>query len=245
MQSVKRQLAVELGVDPYSTNQVLQKELESVAWASFAGGATLKVLLLPLSGGVVTGVKVASTGSDAANLLKESSPTDLRVMNRDKLLAMDVPKNTAEEFLANPALSPTRQTLLVAALARLQGVKGRGEFVRAAAENAEDEQDAIFWDLTARMIADLHARRPLDRLFLLKGGFPVAIAKDGSPVVALHWDYACWTPLAERFAGAVQKLGGGKAALVALSGMVSPRLRKELESRGFQVDEKLVPGPLK
>jgi hypothetical protein len=166
-------------------------------------------------------------------------------MNRDKLLGMDVPKNTAEEFLANPALSPTRQTLLVAALARLQGVKGRGEFVRAAAENAEDEQDAIFWDLTARMIADLHARRPLDRLFLLKGGFPVAIAKDGSPVVALHWDYACWTPLAERFAGAVQKLGGGKAALVALSGMVSPRLRKELESRGFQVDEKLVPGPLK
>lgn len=247
MQSVKRQLAVELGVDPYSTNQALQKELDSVAWASFAGGSTIKVLLLPLSGGVVTGVKVASTGSEAQSLLKESSPTDLRVVNREKLLAMDVPKNVAEAFLGNAALSPTHQTLLVAALARLEGVKGRSEFVRSAGETAEEEQDALFWHLTAQMIADLNGRRPIDRIFLLKGGFPVAIAKDGSAVVALHWDYACWTPLAERFAGAVQKLagGGGKPGLVALSGVASPRLRKELESRGFQVEEKLLPGPLK
>jgi hypothetical protein len=245
MQSVKRQLAVELGVDPYSTNQVLQKELESVAWASFAGGATLKVLLLPLSGGVVTGVKVASTGSEAQNLLKESSPSDLRVANREKLLSMEVAKKAAETFLGNPAISPTHQTLLVAALARLEGVKGRSELVAEAGESAEDESDAIFWDLTTRMLADLHARRPLDRIVLLRGGFPVAIAKDGSTVVALHWDYASWTPLAERFAGVIKKLSHVNPAAVALSGMASPRLRKELEARGFQVEDRVVPGPLK
>jgi hypothetical protein len=245
LQTAKRQLAVELGVDPYSTNPVLQKELEKVAWASFAGGSTIKVLLLPLSGAVVTGVKVASTGSEAQALLKESSPTDLRLANREKLLAMEVPKREAEAFLDNASISPTRQTLLVAALAKLEGVKGRATYVRAAAESAESEQDAIFWDLTARMLTDLHRRRPLDRLFLLAGGFPVAIAKDGAAVVALHWDYACWTPLAERFAGAVEKLAPGKPGLVALSGTASPRLRKELETRGFQVDDRLVPGPLK
>ena len=246
MQAVKRQLAVELGVDPYTTNQVLQKELDSVAWTSFAGGATIKVLLLPLSGAVVTGVKVASTGSDAQNLLKESSPTDLRVTNREKLLAMEVPKGIAEAFLGNASFSPTRQTFLVAALARLDGVKGRADFVRLAGESAEDEQDAIFWDLTARMIADLRAKRPLDRIVLLAGGFPVAVAADGTVVVALHWDYACWTPLAVQFTAAVQKLGGvQKPGVVALSGTASPRLRKELEARGFRVEERLVAGPLK
>jgi hypothetical protein len=247
VQSAKRQLAAELGVDPYSTNPVLQKELESVAWASFAGGATIKALLLPFSGGVVTAAKVASTGSDVQGLLKESSPSDLRVMNREKLLAMEVPKEMAEAFVGNAAFSPTHQTLLVAALSKLEGVKGRPDFVRAAAHLAENEQDAIFWQLTASMIAPVHAKKPLDRLVLLEGGFPVAIAKDGAVVVALHWDYACWTALAEKFTLAIQKLGSGDkpAFSLGLSGVASPRLKKELESRGFEVRERVTPGPLK
>jgi hypothetical protein len=247
MQAAKRQLAAELGVDPYSTNPALQQELNSVAWASFAGGTTIKVLMLPLSGGVVTAVKLASTGSEVQQVLRESSPTDLRTINRDKLLAMEVPKDVVESFLANAALSPSHQTVLVAALARLEGVKGRGDFVRGAARLAEDEQDAIFWDLTARMIADVHARRKLDRLSLLERTFPVSVAQDGTVVVALHWDYACWTPLADKFTRAVQKLGTGEKppCLLALSGVVSPRLRSELESRGFKVEDRLVPGPLR
>ena len=39
----KRKIALQMGIDPYSTNTVLQKELEDVAWASWAGGFTFSV----------------------------------------------------------------------------------------------------------------------------------------------------------------------------------------------------------
>src|SRR5207244_10611048 len=39
----KRRIALQMGIDPYSTNTVLQKELDDVAWASWAGGFTFSV----------------------------------------------------------------------------------------------------------------------------------------------------------------------------------------------------------
>src|SRR4029079_9402825 len=132
MQTVKRQLAVDLGVDPYSTNQVLQSELDSVAWASFAGRVSLKVLLLPVGGGVGVAATVVTTGSDLQQILRESSPGDLKKLNREKLAAMKVPKDTIEKFLDNAAISPSRQTAIVAGLARLEGVEGRAGYVKAA-----------------------------------------------------------------------------------------------------------------
>lgn len=248
MQSVKRQLAIDLGVDPYSTNPVLQQELDSVAWASFAGGVTLKVLLLPVGGGIGVAATAATTGADLQQVLRESSPEDLKKMNREKLAGMKIPKDVIEKFLENAALSPSRQLAIVAALARLEGVEGRADYVRAAAANSEDAADAAFWHLTAEMVVAAHERGPkLERLALLEGGFPVAIAKDATVVVALHWDYACWTEPASRLAEAVVKLGAGpKPAFdLTISGQASPTLRKELESRGFRVTDRAVPGPLK
>jgi hypothetical protein len=81
------------------------------------------------------------------------------------------------------------------------------------------------------------------------GDFPICVAKDGTIVVALQWDYAAWTSGAARFTSDVQKLvvqsSEKKSGLVALSGQVSPRLRQELENRGFAVQDRLVSGPLK
>ena len=87
---------------------------------------------------------------------------------------------------------------------------------------------------------------PLAKIALI-GDFPVCIAKDGTVIVALQWDYAAWTPLAERFVESVQAAQNTPDAsyLVALSGVVSPRLRQELESRHFRVEDRFAPGPLK
>jgi hypothetical protein len=93
-----------------------------------------------------------------------------------------------------------------------------------------------------------HKDKSLARLATI-GDFPICIAKDGTVVVALQWDYAAWTSGAAGFTNDVQKLAAqsGKTpnVFVALSGQVSPRLRQELETRGFTVHDRLVPGPLK
>ena len=95
-------------------------------------------------------------------------------------------------------------------------------------------------------MSKLHkGEQPLAQIALI-GDFPVCIAKDGTLVVALQWDYAAWTPLADQFARDLKGRGKDTSAyLVAITGEVSPRLRQELEARGFRVEDRLVPGPLK
>jgi hypothetical protein len=242
----KRKVAISLDVDPYSTNTVLQHELDGIAWASFAGGMTVQLATMPIGGPALTVVNVTSTLND---VLKEKSPTDLKMMNRKTLRSMGAGEKDTERFLNNNAFSPSQQTAFVLNLKSLDGVANHGAFVRTAGETSSNEQDAIFCVQTAALMGQIHkGEKPLARITMI-GDFPIGIAKDGTIVVALQWDYAAWTSGAAQFTNDVQKLaapsGQTKKIVVALSGQVSPRLREELEKRGMTAQDRLVPGPLK
>ncbi|SRR6266540_82147 len=170
-------------------------------------------------------------------------------MNRKTLRTLGAAESETERFLNNSAFSPSEQTALVFDLKSLEGVANRGAFVRTAGETSSDEQDAIFCVQTAALMGQIHKNdKPLARITMI-GDFPICVAKDGTIIVALQWDYAAWTAGAARFTSDVQKLaaqsGKNKNVLVALSGQISPRLREELEKRGFMVHDRLAPGPLK
>jgi hypothetical protein len=244
----KRKVAIDLGVDPYSTNTVLQHDLDQLAWASFAGGATFSLATLPIGGGAGAALTVSDVTSSFDEMLREKSPTDLRIINRKTLLGLGAKENDAERFLNNTGFSPSAQTAFVLNLKSLNGVANRGAFVRAAAETSSEESDAIFCVETAALMSKIHKDKPFARVVMI-GDFPICIAKDGTIVVAFQWDYAAWTSGAAAFTSDVQKLaaqsGKNKNVLVALSGQVSPRLRQELETRGFTVEDRLLSGPLK
>src|SRR5215475_7504567 len=245
----KRKVAISLGVDPYSTNTVLQHELDSIAWASFAGGAAFTLATLPVSGAAGTALTVTEVSGDFNDILKEKSPTDLRIMNRKALLDMGVTEKEAENFLNNNAFSPSAQTAFVLNLKSMKGVANRRAFVRLAGETSSSETDAIFCVQTAALMSKLNKELiTLSRIELL-GEFPICVAKDGTTVIALQWDYAAWTPGAAHFTDEIEKFAAksprNKKVVVALSGQVSPRLRQELEARGQIVKDRVVPGPLK
>jgi hypothetical protein len=245
----KRKVAISLGVDPYSTNIVLQHELDGIAWASFAGGATFTLATVPISGAAGTALTITEVSGDFDQMLKEKSPTDLTILNRKSLLAMGASEKETERFLANNTFSPSEQTAFVLNLRSLAGAANRRALVRLAGNTCSSEADAIFCVQTATLMSKLHkSSTPLARVEML-GDFPGCVAKDGTTVVALQWDYAAWTPGADRFSKEVQKFAAtaprNKKVLVALSGDVSPRLRQELEGRGFTVRDRLVAGPLK
>jgi hypothetical protein len=244
----KRKLAIKLGVDPYSTNTVLQHELDGIAWASFAGGATFSLATMPIGGGAGAALTVTDVTSSFDDMLREKSPTDLKIINRNTLLGLGANTKDTERFLNNSSFSPSQQTAFVLNLKSLNGVANRGAFVRTAGETSSDESDAIFCVQTAALMSKIHKDKPLARLVMI-GDFPICIAKDGTLVVAFQWDYAAWTSGAAGFTGDVQKLaaqsGKSRNVFVALSGQISPRLRQELEKRGFTVQDRLVPGPLK
>lgn len=244
----KRELCERLGINPYSSNEILQQKLDDMGWVVFAGKMTVTAATLPIGGGVRVALTGTSIVDQTTRVIYDRSPTDVRSANLGKLLAMGIPERDAEAFLGNAAFSPWHQSWFVAALESMPGVKGRDVLVRDAAGISENESDAIFYSQTARLMAQVNeGPLKLDRIMLMNG-FPVCLTMDGTVVVALHWDYAAWTPLAERFADALQAIrpdgNPPRGLVVALTGMVSPRLRQELEARGFQVSDRLIKGPL-
>jgi hypothetical protein len=244
----KRKLALDMGVDPYSTNTVLQKQLDDVAWASWAGGFAFNVATLPVSGPMKAALTVTNLNSTVEDLLREKSPSELEQINRSAFRAMGASASDTERILYGGAFTPTQATTFAVHLKALKGVANRGAFVKAAAQRSTTEADALFCVYTAALMDQIDEKMPIARLVMLND-FPICIAKDGTTIVALQWDYAAWTSGAAAFTDEVQKLAGksgqGTQVSVDLSGEVSPRLREELQKRGMTVQDRLVPGPLK
>lgn len=245
--NAKRKTAVKLGIDPYSTNSVLQKELDGIAWASFAGGFAFTAATLPVGGGVGMALSVTKTSNSLENILSEKSASDLKIINRQALATMGVNEHDIDRLLSNNSFSPTTATAFVLNLQSLNGVANRAAFVHAAAEKSSSEPDALFCVLTSALMSKTHAEKPLARIVML-GDFPVGVAADGTVVLALQWDYAAWTARAAAFVDQIRDLAhqsGDKGVLVALSGQASPRLQQELKSRGFTIQDRVSLGPLK
>jgi hypothetical protein len=244
----KRKIALQMGIDPYTTNTILQKELDDVAWASWAGGFTFSVATFPISGPIGAALTVTNLNSTVEELLREKSPSELEQINRATFHAMGASASDTERILHGGAFTPTQSTTFAVHLKSLKGVVNRGAFVKVAAQKSTTEADALFCVYTATLMNQINQKTPIARIVMLRD-FPICIAKDGTIIVALQWDYAAWTPGAAQFTSDVQNLaaqsGENKHIVVGLSGQVSPRLRQELETRGLTVQDRLAPGPLK
>ena len=196
----KRDLAIKLGVDPYTPNEVFQKELNKVAWPAFLGKFTVDLGMAAVGGPALSAVNWTSTLTDA---LHDKSPTELRLMNLGLLMNnMGVSRATADAFLNNNAISPTTQTILVAALAQLGNILGQAALIRQAA-TSQDEHDAIAFQQSCQLMANLNNSTPVARITHLNG-LTVCQTNNGTVVVPIQWDYAAWTPMTERFITALK-----------------------------------------
>jgi hypothetical protein len=191
---------------------------------------------------------VTDINSTVEDLLREKSPSELEQINRSTFRAMGASASDTERILHGGAFTPTQATTFAVHLKALKGVANRGTFVKAAAEKSTTEADALFCVYTAALMDQINQKTPIAKIVMLRD-FPICLAKDGTIIVALQWDYAAWTPGAASFTGDVLKLAGKSGQnthmSVDLSGDVSPRLREELQKRGITVQERLVAGPLK
>jgi hypothetical protein len=227
----KREWAKKLGVDPYTTNPVLAKKLDDVAWAAYAGGLTLSIVMPP-----IPGLTVVEKTSD---LVWSTPPQDLAQQNDAKLKVMGVPEETRKAFLQNRAFAPVLQAGIVTALDSLAGVAGRVEAVTLATRQAKSELDARFYVRLAQMLADHHQKvAPLaslisrNRIFLGK-------AKAGGLVVAAPLDYLFWTAQIEEFSSAPELRVPERNLL--LLGRASPTAKAQLTAAGWSVKEGVVP----
>lgn len=242
----KRDYALKMGVDPYTKNSVFQQQLNKVAWPAFLGKMTVDLGMAAVTGGAGTALSVANWTATLQDSLRDKSATELRAMNLDRLTnGMGISSDAANAFVNNPAISPTTQTLIVAALGQLGNIPGQGEFIVQAA-NCQSEHDALAFQLSAQIMAKLNSGAPIARISHL-GGLTVCQTNDGTVVVPIQWDYVVWTPGVAQFIGALK---AGKFATpptaytLMINGVASPTATQALRGLGVNLVTKALPGPL-
>ena len=236
----KRKICWDLKVDPYTTNQALQKKLDDLAWATFAGSFTIRLGMLAIPGGAGTAISGVSTSSSIAESIRDSSPTDLSGKNREFLTAMGIHENMIEAFIASPNLSPTQQTIITRKLSEIRNAQGKETFLTMCL-SARSEADAIFFQRIAQLIQLYDQKKsPVLTIFNLYG-LPAAYTQDQTLIIPLELDYGSWNPQSAKLVAAIAsyQLPGKvitKRQLI-ITGKLSPMAMSEMAKAGIQVIE--------
>ena len=241
MSSFKREIAAQLDVDPYSSNKVLQKELNSVAWASTVGDWTFSVAMLPAgaAGSVVSNIRLANSIN---NVLKDEPPARLRIINNEKFEKMGIPEDLRKRFLDHPAFTPSHDTIIAANLEQLVGVSGRDAFLNLAV-TAEDEAEANVYAAMAQMLRGYHETVTRLAEITVVGRLTVAQTKAGQALIAVPLDRLVWTQRADQVSSNLkanyQRPGFNGTFDLWVTGTISPGARQELEQRGYRIVERI------
>jgi hypothetical protein len=155
---------------------------------------------------------------------------------------MGVPEALIQKFLDHPAFTPRHDTLIVGALSKLDGVKGRDHFLELCLR-AQDEVGANYFQNIADILVGYHTKvaRLTEIVPLL--GISAATASNGRTLVPVAWDYGVFEKaVAQRMDYAVAefaKRGLSTKFDVWTTGRASARLKAEAAARGFTIVENI------
>ena len=239
--TTKREYAYQFDVDVYSDNQKLQDMLNKISWAGYAGSLTWSAAMAAVPGGAGVAMTVIGTNKLLNQIFQTTPPVALRKMNTEKLLAMGVHPEIADTYINNTVFSPREQTLMVHALGEMNGVADRGALIRLSLAT-QNPMIAFFRQRQAQMYAGYNKSVAPLANFIPLGQFAVSRATNGALVVNFPADYVAWTePMAQMITAGnklVNALPGVKEKQIWLTGTLSPRARKEIQSRGWQIHDR-------
>lgn len=236
MSAHKRRIAARYHVDPYSTNPILQHELDRAAWAHLAGYATTFALVLVPAPNPVPLMLTSLTTVELLNqALEEQGPSELNSLHEEKLKTMQINDELTRQFLAHPSYSPRHKTIIVFALEGLAKAAHRDRFLGVAL-NALSEEEALFYQQEAELLFAYNQQKaPIVDIDVV-GRIPVGFTEELTLFCPLAMDYAMWS---ERSESAYKRLtkrsalaGGGSRIEIWFSGTLSQRTRFELLQRG-------------
>jgi hypothetical protein len=235
----KAQLAAKLGVSPYTTNEELQQELTNVARASAGGGLVVGAATAAVGGGAGSVLSVIGVNQALQDTLVNSTPEDLRIINRKKLLALGVNRALTDEFLMHPWFSPWHETITTDALSRI-GANPTAFLTNAVMSLTEE--DAFFFQRIAQILARYHSDAVPLRTIRFEHHAITAIDRNGTLVVPVSLDYATWCERTarrtEEFTALAREGGDIKGLALWTDGRLSERLREEFRARNIAIRER-------
>jgi hypothetical protein len=232
----QRELAVELGVDPYSDFPPLKEKLKQVASALAGGGLPVKAGLAMIPGGVGLAVSSASSVGSAKETLSSKTAAQVIAEVRSILKSLDVPAETTDRFVENRNYTPADLLIMSRALAQL-GAQNTAVFIALAAE-ADSRNVAFYQRSHTELLAARSAELGGIASFVTVAGHVVTVTRNGNVVAAFTFDGLVWTAIPQRtFRDVTAELprGGSGAPVFATTGAVTPMAAAEIGKLGWKI----------
>jgi hypothetical protein len=191
---VRRDLAKQMHVDPYSSDPVLTRLLNHTAWVMFSARLAVNTAVSVAVPGsmIITGTEFTD------DLIYQTPKGDLIILVHNKLKDMGLTPEEVATFSANSAIPLSLQVTAVHELDRLGDIPGR----RAAAVmlgNVMTEYQARFLVTSLKMLADWSTQKsPVTGIQIQ--GILIAQDQNGTSIMPTPIDYLSWTPRIAGFA---------------------------------------------
>jgi len=231
----RRDWARQLNIDPYTSNPVLRPLLDNASAASFAGSFAVNTAISAVSMGANL---VVGFDTDVRDAVWNQPAVDLARQNEARLLAQGVGGRTTRDSLRNRWFTPSLQTALVIALAKMGDIAGVESVIRVASQ-VQGETHVRFLVESVRMLARFNEKEGRLVKLRMSNMVPFGVAADGTLVIAAAIDYAYWDKAAAEFAQ--RKELKGKRRVLLVSGAASERAKMEFAKVGWTIHTGLRP----
>ncbi|MEG6507426.1 hypothetical protein V6C03_00400 [Methyloligella sp. 2.7D] len=229
----RRNLAYDLGVDPYTSFPPLDDQLTRLATASALGQVSVQAGSMFIPGAVGLPLSVGSASETLRQNLRDKTAGELERDGRQSLTAMGVPEATQDAFYRNPSLTPTDKEVVVEALRNMKGPEGSADLIAQAA-GARSPQWGYIYRQQAILMASYSAKVAPIRRFAELGSWPAMETSRGT-IAMFPADYLFWSrPIEQNIEAANANRPEGPAEL-GLIGQTSRRAAAELSSLGWEV----------
>jgi hypothetical protein len=235
--TARRQLAVELGVDPYTDFQPLVQRLETIAKASALGGLSVKAALMALPGAGGAIVSTTATASSVQDTLREKTSAQIVQQVKATLKRLNVSAASSARLVGNKLYTPADLLIMSNALATLKA--GNTELFIARAAEADGRDVAFFQRQRAVLLAAKSATLGGIVEFVSVAGFPLNRTRDGTIVALFPLDDVTWVETSARAFAAVterlRQIGYQKSPVLATTALVTPMAEEELKKLGWTI----------
>ncbi|MBV8791153.1 MAG: hypothetical protein JO237_03785 [Pseudolabrys sp.] len=234
----QRQLAIELGVDPYTDLPPLAEHLRQMANAMAGGKLPVKVGLSLVPGGVGIAVSSVSTVEGVKDTLRDKTAAQVLTEVRRIMLSLNVSDDTTDLLFKNRNFTPADLLVTARALERIKADNTDGYVALAAAAATRDE--AFYQRRRAELLAARRGGIGGITTFFTSRNQVLTLSDSQTAVAAFPFDDLAWTETPEHaFLAATADLKQGDTAkfprVFATSGEVSPMATAELQKLGWRI----------
>lgn len=224
----RREMARVLGVDPNSTNPILNDKLDSLAWAAVGGDFSAGEALSAVTG---TAATVISDTGQLNQYALDQEPEQLRETLHKRLLKFCSDDDSIRSFLRRGAFTDTLRVSLTDSIEKLDVTEGCNELIELAA-TTRAEVEAHYLTDALKTIRHQVPTPSGGRLMVL-GAALAWRTPEGAVELPLPVDYLTWSHAIGDFFD--QTAFAVKDKTVLIAGEASMTAQRKLTERGWNL----------